>query len=376
MDPNQNHKIKIGILTPPVANASIPPLSDLITILSNTSSPVYLITGNEGYHHFKMDQRLYVNGIQYNSERNVILRAIKYFYLQIRIGIIFCKLVKKCDIWIFFLGGELLLIPMVISKLFGKKAVLLFSGSSVRAQYFDKLVFFIKVLTRINCILSDRIILYSQSLVKEWQFESYSNKILIAHKNFINFNLFRSRTPLSQRPLAIGYIGRLNPEKGVQNFVQALPIILNERQDLRGLIAGDGRLKDFIKETLQQKNIISRVDIPGWISHDNLPEYLSQLRLLVIPSCTEGLPNIMLEAMACGTPVLAMPVGAVPDVISPGKTGFLLEDNAPEDIARNVSQALDFPDLMKISEASRRFVEENYSYEKTSVIWKKILDSL
>jgi glycosyltransferase involved in cell wall biosynthesis len=106
--------------------------------------------------------------------------------------------------------------------------------------------------------------------------------------------------------------------------------------------------------------LTARVDLPGWISHDDLPGYLNQLRLLVLPSYTEGLPNIMLEAMACGTPVLATPVGAIPDVIIDGKTGFIMENNSPECIAENVIRALNSPDLERIAENGRRFVEENF----------------
>jgi len=367
---------KIGILTPPIELASIPPLSDIINVLSEQSYPLYLITGNDGYTYFKNDRRLFLKGINYCCEKNSILRVIKFFCLQIRISIVFSKIVKKCDIWIFFLGGQELILPMIISKLFRKKVGLLFSGSSVHAQYYDKLVICIKILTTINCILSDKIILYSNNLIKEWQFDSYRHKILIAHQNFIDFDTFTATTPFLYRPSLIGYIGRLSPEKGVQHFVQALPTILTEQQDLRVIIGGEGKLKESIQTVLETEKITDRVDLTGWITHNDLPKYLNRLRLLVLPSYTEGLPNIMLEAMACGTPVLATPVGGIPDVIRDGETGFIIQNNSPECISENVIRALSSPELDTIAERGRRFVEEEYTFEKTNTRWREILDKI
>ena len=135
-------------------------------------------------------------------------------------------------------------------------------------------------------------------------------------------------------------------------------------------------MKESIEASLQEGDISARVDLPGWISHNDLPRYLNQLRLLVLPSYTEGLPNIMLEAMACGTPVLATSVGAVPDVIIDGKTGFIMENNSPECIAENVVRALEHPDLEQIAEAGRRFVEENFTFERVVERWKEVLDEI
>ncbi|WP_273277820.1 glycosyltransferase family 4 protein [Methanothrix soehngenii] len=232
------------------------------------------------------------------------------------------------------------------------------------------------VLSKICYNICSKIILYSPSLVSCWNLEPYCHKILIAHEHFLNFNTLILTTPFPDRHPLIGYIGRLSGEKGVQHFAQALPAILGHRQDLRALIGGDGQLKVSITSSLQRRGIADRVDIPGWISHDDLPGYLNQLRLLVLPSYTEGLPNIMLEAMACGTPVLATPVGAIPDVIIDGNTGFLMENNSPECIAENVVRALEHPDLEGIAKRARALVEREFTFEKAVERWRNVLEEV
>ena len=68
--------------------------------------------------------------------------------------------------------------------------------------------------------------------------------------------------------------------------------------------------------------------------------------------------------------MLATPVGVIPDVIIDGKTGFIMGNNSPECIAENVIRALASPDLEEIAENGRRFVEENFTFEKTVENWK------
>lgn len=121
------------------------------------------------------------------------------------------------------------------------------------------------------------------------------------------------------------------------------------------------------------ENLNNKVELTGWILHDELPEYLNELKLLILPSYTEGLPGIVQEGMACGTVVLATPVGGIPDLIKDEETGFIMEDNTPECIAKNVIRALKHPDLERIVKNARKLIEDEYSYE---VIVRKCGDSL
>jgi glycosyltransferase involved in cell wall biosynthesis len=102
------------------------------------------------------------------------------------------------------------------------------------------------------------------------------------------------------------------------------------------LIGGTGACPAEVKkasERLSAEEAVS-VMVPGWIAEEEFPIFLNALRLLILTTYhAEGLPTIVLEAMACVTPVLATPVGAIPDVITNEVTGFLLGSTAPEHIA-------------------------------------------
>lgn len=316
--------------------------------------------------------------VKYSPKQNILLKIFNYICWQIDYSIYILRIYRKIDIFIFFINGDYAILPIVICTILQKPVVLLIAGSTIKAAKFSKDLLYIPIIfiTGICRYLTSYIVLYSPLLIYDYQLHHYRHKILIAGEHFLDFTTFTVTIPHADRPPLIGYIGRLSAEKGVQHFVQALPVILSNQQGLRALIGGDGQLKAGIEASLQKSGIADRVDLPGWIPHEDLPKYLNQLRLLVLPSYTEGLPNIMLEAMACGTPVLATPVGAIPDVIRDGETGFIMENNSPECIARNVLRALSYPDLEGVAERGRRLIGEEYTFEKAVERWREILNQI
>jgi len=360
-------KTEIGVLTFPFNNkAGQIILKNFLTILVPLSCKMNVITGIFPQALISSDNiNLTEIRYEYPTKDPVILKITKYLIMQLRVSFNLLKMFNNAVVIIFFLGASQLLLPLLTAKLMGKKTIAVLTQKPTST--FEKVI---------NLRLFGMTIVYSKNLIKEWNLEKYRNKISIAYEHFLDFSKFEIKKKLSERNNLVGYIGRLSKEKGVMNFFEAIPKILEEGDEIKFLIVGEGHLRDEIEKYLEEKNLNDKVKLVGWIPHDKLPNYLNELKLLVLPSYTEGLPNIVLEAMACGTPVLATPVGAIPDVIRDGKTGFIMKNNSPECIAKNVIRALEHPDLERVVESARALVEQEFTYEKIVKRWREILESI
>jgi len=308
--------------------------------------------------------------------RNIFGRIINYFLVQLKILCIILTLYKANDVFIFFVGGELFFFPILILKIMRKKVILMPAGITPKVYSLKNGPFynFTSLMMRINLHLADKIIIYSHALIKDMDIERYQHKIVISHEHFIDFTKFKIYKKVNDRLNVIGYVGRLSEEKGILNLVRAIPLVLRQNCPVSFIICGEGELMSNIIEFIKNEHLEEHVLLTGSIPHEDVPRYLNKMKLLVLPSYTEGLPNIVLEAMACGTPVLATLVGAIPDVIKDSKTGFLLKSNDPKHIAERIIELLNKPNLLeKVSLNAYNYVKENFNYEKTLEIWRKII---
>lgn len=370
-------RLKIGVITPPRGEAASTPLSNLVNILSELSSELHIITGGDVRILLeKRDEEIHIYRSEYRPPSNAMAKVINHLFMQLRFSINVLKLRKVVEAWVFFLDGENLLLPLLTAKINKEKVLLVMAASisksgHVHKDYLSKVPVFFRF---ISYNLSNRIVLYSHSLVKDWRLEKYKDKISIAHEHFLDFNEFKIEKQLDERGNMVGYVGRLSKEKGILNFLQAIPMIIKKEDSIGFVIGGDGPLSNNTREYVARRKLTNKVRLTGWISHEKLSSCLNELRLLVLPSFTEGLPNILLEAMACGTPVLATCVGAIPDVIADGETGFLLESNDPRYASDKITKLIGKPELLeKISKNAYRWVRENFNKEKTIEAWQEIL---
>ena len=373
----QTHKINVSIVTFPLGQASYTPLSNLINLFSQLANRVYAISGDAALENINLDFNVQTMRVTHKVNSVVIMRIINYIHTQLKILCLVLIVSRKVDVFVFFIGGEDLFIPMFALKLLRKRVILMPGGATVKGYFArkDPLAKSMSMLVRINFSLADRLIVYSHNLAREANLLKYEHKIIYTHEHFVDFAYFMVKKKIDERKNLVGYIGRLGKEKGILNFLETIVLLPQSSCDF--LIGGDGELRNNVDEYLKIKNLSNKVKLTGWIPHKDLPLYLNELKLIVLPSYTEGLPNILLEAMACGTPILATPVGAIPDIIKEGKTGFLLKTNDPKHISERIIELLDKPELLeKVSANAYKYVKENFSYEKTMGSWRKIFDNL
>lgn len=365
----------VGVLTPSIVEAGTIPLSNLIEILAVLSSRVTLISGDAGARAFRDDPRVVTYGLTHVRGATLPVRLFRFLLYQVRQSLTLARVTSEVDLWIFFFAADTQLLQMITAKLLGKRVVLAFTGSQIQtySSFHDPMVLPVKVLSWLNCHLADRIVLYTPHLIEEYGLARYADKITVASRHFLDFARFREETPLAGRNLVIGYIGRLSEEKGVGNLLSAVPGILQALPGLQILFIGDGPLSGVIDRMVTNLGLSDSVLVTGWVPHDQLPEYLNQLALLILPSYTEGLPNVMLEAMACGTPVLATPVGSIPDLIVGNETGYLMGDNMPSTIVASVIRALDDPCRDTIAQAAREMVQREFSFGQAVARYRRLL---
>ena len=372
---NAKKKPNLGILTFPASGPNTVQLLNLVKLFVPLSDGLYVITGNESYETLKDSPKVFVYGVNHDGG---FLRIFRYFLTQLKLSYQFLKVAPKADFWI-FMGGETLILPVSVSFLLRTKLYLLLIGCVENEFKMKKDMnwinsYILSLFKKITLSLTFKIIVYSPILIKKWDLSKYEDKVLVAHEHFLNPETIELKS-LSERSQIIGYIGRLSEEKGIINFVKSMPAILEEL-NVKFLIGGNGPLLNEVKAYIKDNGLEEKVICTGWISHDEIYEYLNKLKLLVLPSYTEGLPNIILEAMACGTPVLSTPVGAVPDLIKDEETGFIMENNSPSCIAKNVIKVFKYEDVDKISENAFDLIKKEYSYKSTLNKWKEILGEI
>ncbi len=380
----KKERLKIGIITCPLGEMpdSNHFVIELIKLLEPFSQELYVLTSNY-YLTQSEPAHLHIRNLTYDSKKQPLwIRIFKQVLWHLRLTVELTKISPQIDIVVFYIGSRSYLLPLLVAKLRGKKIVSIVTGSgpqSMRAAYADTLYGYggaifsmvYKILESINYRLADLIIAESPGIITFVGLQRFKSKIRYSGIYF-DTKLFSSQRDFQARSNLVGYIGRISAEKGITNFIAAIPLILEQRQDVRFFIGGEGVLLSQIKGDVENLKITSQVTFGGWINHAQLPRYYSDFKLLVVPSYTESVPIVAVEAMACETIVLATPVGGIPDVIVDGQNGFILKDNTPPSIAGSVLNILSLNRLPEIASAAKATIDKGFTYAAATQKYREI----
>jgi len=195
--------------------------------------------------------------------------------------------------------------------------------------------------------------------------------------NAVDTDTFKPReTKVRSRGTTLLFLGDLEPWKGVGLLIDWIHKWKeSDGHDITVRFVGQG---SYLPQLLQLRKELDlggnglRVEVLGARRHSEIPAIMNDSTVLVVPSLWEGMPTVVLEAMASGVPVISTPVGAVPEVIRNMETGFLIDWNV-DSFRKALSVVLnDDQKTARIARSARSLVEERFSVGKVS----KVIDDL
>lgn len=158
----------------------------------------------------------------------------------------------------------------------------------------------------------------------------------------------------------IGTVGRLTPVKGHEILLRAAGSLIRKRGNVKVLIVGDGPLKPTLKRLIHDLGIEKEVVLAG--HRDDVYDLVNCMDVFALPSIHEGIPMVLLEALALRCPVVASRVGGIPEVITHGADGVLVAPGNASELEQELDKMLrDRPYAKGLAEAGRLRVEEEFS---------------
>ncbi|WP_421084517.1 glycosyltransferase family 4 protein [Rothia nasimurium] len=173
--------------------------------------------------------------------------------------------------------------------------------------------------------------------------------------------------PSADQPLQIAAVGRHVPKKGFVQLLDALALLEKQGIDFRLTLGGSGELTGQLKEQVTRLDLDQKVTMPGPLTQEEVRHMLAEAHVFAAPCVpaedgnVDGLPTVVLEAMACGTPVIATAVTGLPEVIHHQTTGLLLEPHDVEALAEALAAiALGQVDTRALATGARALIDQNF----------------
>jgi glycosyltransferase involved in cell wall biosynthesis len=205
---------------------------------------------------------------------------------------------------------------------------------------------------------------YGRSQLYRWVEPVHWPKISVVHCGLEAGFHEVAPAPLPEVPRLV-CVGRLCEQKGQRLLVEAAARLAAKGIAFEIVLAGDGELRTDLEALIRRHDLGKSVRITGWLSSPQVREEILAARALVLPSLAEGLPVVLMEAMALRRPVLTTYVAGIPELVRPGENGWLVPSGDVEDLAAALEDVLARPAaaLRAMGEAARLRALERHSID-------------
>ena len=274
---------------------------------------------------------------------------------------------------------------LLLKRKFNLPVVCSLRGSDINNYpYYDS---FTMELTRKVISQADQLIAVSNALkLKAESFATPKNEIQVIYngcdiKKFV-FNLEsriatkkRLNIPLDNKVLI--FVGNLLKTKGIYELIGSFILLSKQYHNLHLIVVGNGPEYQYIKEQAFKNGLKDKIYLVGAQPHNKIPDFLSAGDILVLPSYNEGLPNAVLDAMACSRAVVATKVGGIPEAVRDGETGFLVNEKDINSLVKGIDKLLSNEKLcIEMGLSGRKTIEQKFSWEYNVIEHIKIYEKL
>ncbi|QCE33429.1 glycosyltransferase [Acetobacteraceae bacterium] len=204
----------------------------------------------------------------------------------------------------------------------------------------------------------------------------------ILHHVGINLTEFSLRSPEREENYLL-HVARLVPVKGTSILIKALSLLSERHKHIKLVLIGEGDLRKKLEALAEELSLSNRVIFMGSCTHDVVKDYTSRAMISILPSIPtadgreEGLGLALVEASACGVPVIGSRSGGIPETMDEGETGFLVPPADPHALAEKITYLLDNKELrIEMGKAGRKFVEREFSQTTQNKTLEAIYNSL
>lgn len=265
---------------------------------------------------------------------------------------------------------------IVLSKIFSKAKIIVHNHGLFK-PYYEATNFLMRVFIDFILVQAHTFIVLADSLaytVKKWA------KNIEVVPNGINFNVPMRVKNDSREKVRVSYISNFSKSKGVIDALMAVRIVLEKYPEAHFSFAGsrageEVEIKDCVDKVLKGNCTADRICLCGFISGEEKKRFFAETDIFIFPTHHDSFGIVLLEAMASGCAIVATKVGAIPEIIIDKESGFLIEKENSQALAKAIIYLIENPEIrVKMGKAARRRYELHYTLDRNIESMKEVFD--